>query len=66
MVQPSVREKKKKGSTYALNRPKPSKLALQVLFVRAVVQTRDDQGFEGIASNVRVIVWCICSKRNHD
>lgn len=48
--------KVKKGGTYALNGPKPSKFALQVLLVGAVIQTRHDQRLERITTDVRVVM----------
>jgi len=46
--------------TYALDRPKATKLALEVLFVSTVVEARDDEGLECVSTNVGILMWVIC------
>jgi hypothetical protein len=47
------------GKTYALNGAKPPKLSLQVLLISLVIQARNYQCLESIASDVGVLIWIV-------
>jgi hypothetical protein len=47
--------------TYTFNRTKSSKLTLKVLLICIVAQARHNQGFEGVATNVGILSWNVCS-----
>ena len=47
------------GGTYAFNGPKAAELSLKILFIRLVAETRDDQGLECVAANIRIFLRAI-------
>lgn len=48
------------STTYAFNGTEASKLSLEILLCGIIAQPGNNQGFESIASDIRVLFWVIC------
>lgn len=46
--------------SYTLNRTKPTELALEIVLISIVAQTRNNQRLEGVTADIGVIAGIVC------